>query len=854
MRIEYIRLKYFKRFKLANIKDFEATFPEAITVIIAESGKGKSSLLTQLNPFPAVRTDFEKDGYKEIRISHEGHSYQLISDFSNRNNPHSFIVDGVEQNLGHTTDVQNDLVKKHFNLSNLIYNLVYNKIKLTDITYSARRDLFITLNPIDLSLVMDTHHKAVSKLKDCKANIQMLQTRKVELEGKLLSEEILAQHKTTYDKLRAAKNVAERYIYAIDQHLSHIEKEFSSALTYYNTHKDNVPADTIIAFCKRVRPKLIDFITVVKGESHLQARENLHAELKEYNTKLEYIRRDIQELTKQINEYRQHLDSTANNPISELEKQCTELTEALKAFKNLPDNPLPQSRIAIAETHLDDLTTPLLTILESGVKLDSSAKVRAAHEKLQELRYKQSALDSTIANATENIDKIKAGINTDNDTANIPHDCPGCGLLTVFTNNREAKLKDLTTQINLVESSNKALEKLKPEIDKLLEYLTPYHEYKLLTNLSTILNWIHTYLNWGWDENKLIDYLNEFNIALRDEIGVFLSGSNEYYRYKELKDKYDRLVVELQTTINSTKLSSEFVTHELQAKETALDVSLAELKLTREELERINKLSQVYQDYDATVDELTQIQKEYKLWYESELAYQANRYWWNTRVTLSEIMRQLDDELLDLDQIIRDQDRLRHTYNNEILVQLEKVTQDREVYEKLEHALSPTQGIPYKHMLQFLNALISNANYLLGKVWSYPLILKTLETGTKLDYTLPVRVGSEQNKDINQLSDGQSEIMNLVWVITILLQLKLLNKMPFYADEITRCMDNHHRVRTIELLNSLLDNKLIEQCFIINHFVSVSEGFRNSNIICLSTENLTDVPENANANVTIVPY
>ena len=79
MRINYICLKGFKRFRLANIQHFEAEFPEAITVIIAESGKGKSSLLAQLNPLPAVRTDFEKDGYKEIRITHENHEYKLIS-------------------------------------------------------------------------------------------------------------------------------------------------------------------------------------------------------------------------------------------------------------------------------------------------------------------------------------------------------------------------------------------------------------------------------------------------------------------------------------------------------------------------------------------------------------------------------------------------------------------------------------------------------------------------------------------------------------------------------------------------------------------------------------------------------
>ena len=63
MRIDYIKLVGYKRFRLANIHTFEASFPEAVTMIISESGKGKSSLLSQLNPTPAVRTDFDNDGY-----------------------------------------------------------------------------------------------------------------------------------------------------------------------------------------------------------------------------------------------------------------------------------------------------------------------------------------------------------------------------------------------------------------------------------------------------------------------------------------------------------------------------------------------------------------------------------------------------------------------------------------------------------------------------------------------------------------------------------------------------------------------------------------------------------------------
>ena len=204
--------------------------------------------------------------------------------------------------------------------------------------------------------------------------------------------------------------------------------------------------------------------------------------------------------------------------------------------------------------------------------------------------------------------------------------------------------------------------------------------------------------------------------------------------------------------------------------------------------------------------------------------------------------------------MVTSQNNIRYSYQNEILTQIEQITNDKVMYEKLEIALSPNSGIPHRYMVKYLNTLIKNVNHFLSKIWAYPLAVEYIDEDSVIDYTLPVKVGNEVNKDISMLSDGQEEIMNLVWVLTILLQMKLLNNMPFYADEITRCMDSYHRTKTIEFLSSLLDSKLIEQCFIINHFVSVSEGFKNCNIVCLSTDNLSDIPENTNKNVKIINY
>ena len=103
--------------------------------------------------------------------------------------------DDRELNIGHTTDIQTELVEKYFGITPSIRDLIYNKVKLTKTTKSERKNLFLKINPMDLSLIIDTHKKVLSRIKDCKANLTLLQTRKVDLESKMISPELLAQHK-----------------------------------------------------------------------------------------------------------------------------------------------------------------------------------------------------------------------------------------------------------------------------------------------------------------------------------------------------------------------------------------------------------------------------------------------------------------------------------------------------------------------------------------------------------------------------------------------------------------------------------------------------------------------------------
>jgi hypothetical protein len=118
-----------------------------------------------------------------------------------------------------------------------------------------------------------------------------------------------------------------------------------------------------------------------------------------------------------------------------------------------------------------------------------------------------------------------------------------------------------------------------------------------------------------------------------------------------------------------------------------------------------------------------------------------------------------------------------------------------------------------------------------------------------LNYSFPLETPGNISNDISQLSDGQKEVMNIAWILTILLQLKMLNKVPFFADEIGRTFDPIHRMQILSFLGQMLDNKIIEQLFIVNHFALFTDGFGDCDIICLNPENIPELPKTANENV-----
>jgi len=850
MRINRILLKGYKRFKLDNIDQLEAEFPSNVTVIIGSNGSGKSSLLSELCPLPGVRSDFEANGRKELDITHNGKSYQLISDFSNKSSPHSFIEDGTELNIGHTTDIQNELVLKHFGITSSVRDLIYNKIKLTKTTKAERRNLFLKIAPMDLSLILDTHKKTLGKIKDCKANLTLLYTKKNNLESKMMSEEVLSNNINTKNKLKSQSTALQTVILSLTQHIETIKNNYKEDLLYNGT----IDTYEIHQAYLKFRRNLLNYTCVVRGEKFNKEKDKLNAELSKLNEKKENSLKAIEALTNEIEEYNKHLDNNENaRSANAIEKDIQEIDSALSELTVSDVEPIPTDEYQLHYNYIESIQSSLQIFMDCNTAMLPIDELYEKKARIRELKQSLDSCNININSLKENIVEMENELTAFKEKAHVPVECSmKCGLRSIFKLRSDKLNEKIKSAKDDLMNREKDRNQLAEEYKQLIDILTPFIKYKLTDAFNNIKNCLcNSKFNLYKSDNDLIDKINKQPVKLIADMNEIMKVSDIIHKRNDLLDKRKILETELSTIVSSSNVSTSFIKKELDKKTIKLGKELKNKTDIDKQLRKVNNIWKRYQEYSTDLQIIEELQDKYNRGERSLVVKKAIEYWTTVRDKYSKINDDIQEELRNIETVIKEQEMLKHTYDTEIIPSIDKITKDREVLNKIEYALSPNTGIPHDTMVKYLNVMINNVNYFLSQIWSYRMQLNTISNDGNLDYGFPLIVFNSLSKDISLLSDGQCEAIDLVWVLAILLQMNLLKNIPFYADEISRCMDTYHRGKTLQFLNSLIDNNLISQLFIINHFAAISEGFTNSNVICLNNDNLSDLPSNTNEFVKI---
>lgn len=862
MKITYALLRGFKRFHNSRISEIEASFESPVQIILGSNGSGKSTYIKELSPLPSIRSDYEPGGLKELHIEHNNHHYVLKTDFTNKVSPHSFTLDGVELNEGHTSQIQEELAIKHFAFTPAIRNLIYGKVAVCSMTPVNRKNMFLAINPMDLSLILNTYKLALQHFKDCKAQMQLLYTRKGNLEAKMLKPEILAQNVETKNRLENWSLEIDKILFALKQHINSISERFKDELSYKSqcdlNHQELIPKEQMLTQCKEIVRKSIAFTHVPRGSEFSGAKERIHSELHAVEIKIDNVKKHIEDLASEINEYQNQLDKAGGErKASDVEKEILEIDKELEKYKVLPTRPIPSYAISSYQTKAENIHEILFTIEKFDFKIRPRSELKLDFDNLNDLTNTLKRIQERIGTLTSEITEQKTELDNHKQKASIPADCnfTACGLRILFDRRYKSVEDKYNSNVALLDKLQKDAQEYTAKIDKLTKSLEPYAVNQVVLLLEKLEYALQDeqlkFHDWS---TELIDILNTHPLSIYKEITDLIEGSKLYYQAEILKNKKMKLETELKTIMSSTGASINFLEKKIKEKTDLSKTEMSNLTKLSNKHQKLDAQCALYLDYASTCDTLEEMERIYSRGERALLVSKAIEYWKRLGQYLFDCKKKINEELRDLETLVKDQEIIKHTYESETITLIDKIAHEKLIHEKICDALNPNTGIAFKSMVKYLNSIITNVNYFISQLWNFKLELPTLTLDQALDYNFKIRIGSDTAGDLSHLSDGQTEVVNFAWELAILLQMKTLNNIPLYADELGRAMDVTHRQKLLDFLKQLVDNKLVNQMFLINHYAALSDGFTNSDIIALDTTNLPDLPKEINQHVKIVRY
>lgn len=845
MKIQHIELNEYIPHQYNKMKHFSAEYTSPVQIFIGSNGCGKSATLSVHDPLPTTKTQFHKNGSIKLSCEHDNHMFDLTNDYKEKS-PYSFEMDGEELNISHTSSVQRDLVEKYLGFNKLTYKLTHNLCKMSEMTKSARKDLLIECNPIDITFIVDKHKRISKRLRACKNQLTLLYRRKGELESQLLDKSILEARCKESDIL--------------NEDLGRIRNSLAEIRGMVNQKEIELdftrPMDEILFGVEKLSKNIEkDSERISYGADYADSRlrKNLSKESGVYKSKIESIKEEIKDHVDKHLEYKQYLNSKEYIDITSLEQEIESCKKELKEIEYSSQYPcIPKEQMQRAESEIV-LMKSVLSQFDSCdmYHLISKQQFHKLESKLSYLENKYvNPLSQRLDSLGTQLKEIKDEINEHKKIA-PPDECAFdfCILQKRFKE-RYTQLtkqaKEINLQVILVSKQHTKYSHIADRLNTLYE--SHKESQNALNNFRTqwtnMGGWFHSLMeNVDVMSTLKSDYMHFVKMMTECYTNSFIIHKETQLKEKE-KALYERLSVLIKKGIKGKDVIIKYI-DELdklieQKKKTLIEYTSEynsiEKKITCGEL-----YTEYTQKYASSMDDMENTFKTETIHYQIDVM----------RITmdiLQSASKRTMDKLSEITAITHEQEKLRSRYEDEILQTIKEVEKERDELIPLEHALSPDRGIPNQYLLKTLGKCIANANHFLQNMWTYPLQLCPLPKDKPVSFRFPVKIHNSINSDISLCSDGQKDAINLSLNLALLIHLGIIKDYPLFLDEPDKHMDSTHREKFLEFLSSLVSKELVSQLFLINHHASLHSGFNESETVCLNSDNVI-VPNGANAHV-----
>ena len=821
-----IVLSGYLRFMTSDHDYVEMTFDNPLQIVLGTNGCGKSSLLSELTFFPSHHSNFAKGGYKIIEGVHNHLHYIARSDYNGGTGKHSLfcVEEQREYNPGGTYKAQVDLVESVFGWDRDLMELMLGQKRFTRMSTNERRKWLTRLCPVDLGTAFKLLNTCKSLHRDQKGVLNMVSKRLVETtkaaEQTTISDDIqvvIKEHHTALERLYQQRTELPPLPVEIETRRLELEDRCKEHLLNTPT----IPSELGIRNQAALSQKILEaraHITMLEstGRSIIEQIDRIQRELAQFN---DIDPSALQGLKEQERTYTQNIRTL------EREYKAFTVTWPKMQYDHLTEQDI--------QSLFHDFNALLDTIPANP---DGALNAQKARETQVLLKQKEQLYRQT----SNELDSIRKRLQFIKECEDV--NCPECK--HTFKPNVSPREVEVLTERSKV--AGKTLDALDVEIESLGAYVESYRDYH-----RYVVGYRELTQRFAW-ARSLWAFVTEHKIPFREpQVHV---PDLIFWQQRELKGvqlaKLKRALTEFKEKI-------------------ALISSLDTSAITRRKQEMV----ELEQSHAANIELIAKYRADIRR-YET-LEGQLNHYVATGHQLLSDyeslqqeallVIQHLQNEVLGIDirkhqsEVAILESQLQElNYRKGTLAALEdqkrQALEDQVVYGTLVEALNVQDGLIGQYLKASMGSIVERLNAIIDRIWTYPLHVLTcpLEKD-ELTYKFPLEIGEQKRitPDIELGSSSQRDIIDFAFTLIVRAALDR-NDIPLFMDELGSSFDEAHRNALNDLIETMMENQMVQQAFFISHFETIYGAFTHADVCVLDATNIVK-PARYNEHVRFKP-
>lgn len=820
MRIERLELFGYTRLSLSNIKHFVYTPSSAYQLILGTNGCGKSSILFELSPLPAHSSNYTKDGFKDITITHRGSHYRLISSF--KTGKHNFIKDGEELNPGGTAQVQRELVRRDFNLTQELHEILIGEVRFTEMQPPERRKWITQLSTSDYTYPLSVHKKLSSATRDHLGTLRHLKNRLTQESGNLKA---LSALEGLDDKVHLLRDELTILLTArtpgLPRYLD-LSSQMDQMLQRIDQHASQV--------LRLVQPQPSGFRYSSLGE--------VESDVNRINSEVTTTQALLDRYTSEYTDMENIVGSLANDGelnlenvdchIAELDEEIGQLRSKLVEFKTLKDCSWIQQD---TNEVVDRLMYVMNRLPDNQDRTFTQDKVKEAT--LQIRRHRETA--DTAATAISQIRNRLATIRSAKDNT-----CPKCKYVwrEGYSEHEIAENERwLIDHQAILDAAQEAIQLQEEYLEKAGDYSGLYSQFRGLVNGYPRMQalWDHLLQN----ECMIKQPSSQMSVLMTWQMDV-----ENTRRIEELQQRRDHLS---ELSIRQSQLGGTILFNQRMSKlNEEILATTQQLQTLRNRAKDVRQYRQKLEQIEVAVQQLEGVTQELVVMRDRLTDALRNKH-------IDEVATTHQNEITEAQHLLSERITVEGVVND-LTQSLGEVTLDHQALSLLAQALSPTEGLIAEQLTGFIQCLVAQMNSILLSVWAYDLTVLPcgMESG-ELDYKFPLQqltpTGNHVSRDVSKGSKGQQEIVNIAFQLTTMLYMEMTDY-PLFLDEPGEGFDERHRVNIMTFIKRLVDTSHYTQLFMVSHYAATHGSLVSAQVLVLDAANIT-VPGEYNQHVSL---